>query len=337
MASATPGSGVPTAVPVRRYPAVSVRGQIVAAALRATVKPLLSLWARWPELPWPYNLVDHAGRLLTVAPGQVREPVELNQCTAEWVRPVEVSGNRAVLYMHGGGFYVGHQHLHRQMVSRICRDVAMPVLTVNYRMLPQNAIEDSVTDCVDAFRHLLQSGIRPDQVVFMGDSAGGYLVFMAAICALEAGLPAPGAIVALSPLTNWDHEPKLSARTADACALFPRSAIRALTAQATGARPGPVIPSNRRPPRSPVDENLSGLPPVLIQASTTEMLSPDARLMAGRLKQYRVPCTLQYWDKQVHVFQAAAGFVPEARQAIDLVAEFIHEYVVAHSRDEAAG
>lgn len=316
---------------------MSARGQLVAAALRATVKPLLSIWARWPELPWPYDLVDHAGRLLTVAPGQYRERVELDQCTAEWVRPVEVSGNRAILYLHGGGFYVGHQHLHRQMVSRICRDVSMPVLTVNYRMLPQNSVEDAVADCVDAYRYLLQSGIRPEQVVFMGDSAGGYLVFMTAICALEAGLPAPGAIVALSPLTNWDHEPKLSAPTADVCSLFPRSAIRALTAQATAARPGPVAPSHHRAPRSPVSENLSGLPPVLIQASTTEMLSPDARMMAGRLMHYRVPCTLQFWDKQVHVFQAAAGFVPEARQAIELVADFIHECVAAQARDEATG
>lgn len=298
------------------FPGGSIQSRALALVLRSTVKVALRVWAPTWRLPWPVGMFDHAGRLLKTVSGVTYQPVMLPHCRAELACPPRVTSGRFVLYLHGGGFHVGGRHLHRQMVGRFAQLLAAPVLHVNYRKLPRHSIAAAIDDCLDGCRHILGLGVDPAQLIVMGDSAGGYLAFMTALGIRDAGLPMPGALVSMSPLTEWDHTMKCAAPTAETCAVFPRCAPEPLLALATRCNQEVGL-------LSPAHCDLTGLPPTLIQASSTEFLYPDAVLMAERLTAHGVQCELQVWNQQVHVFQAAAAVVPEAAHAVAEVVRFI--------------
>ncbi|MFB7723188.1 alpha/beta hydrolase [Nocardia sp. NPDC056100] len=297
--------------------------------LRYTMKPVLWLWALAPNLPWPYRLADQLGRFMWSPRGLDRRWIQLANARAEMVTPADPIGERVVLYFHGGAFYVGGKWLHRQLVGRIAKALSAPVLSVDYRMLPKHSVAAAIDDCVDAYRYLLGLGVAPESIVFMGDSAGGYLTFATAITARDEGLPVPAAIAAMSPLTGWDTSRMVAAPTAATCDVFPIRSVGVFTAHAERA-------NGDRPLLSPVDSDLTGLPPTLIQTTSTEMTFPDAELLSARLAARGVPCEFQLWLKQVHVFQAAAMLVPESRLAIAELAAFVDRTVATVPRRATA-
>ncbi|MFF2083971.1 alpha/beta hydrolase [Nocardia sp. NPDC058176] len=300
--------------PLRRtdFPGGSLRSRAVSAGLRCTVKPVIALWTRTPGLRWPYHLADWFGRPLSAARGVTRSAVALPSCAAVLTRPTERDPARFIVYLHGGGFLVGGTHLHRQMTSRFAAELGAEVLAVTYRKLPLHSIATSVADSVDGYRYALERGARPENITIMGDSAGGYLTFMTAIEIRRQGLPMPAALVAMSPLTDWD----LPDHTGGSCAVFPRSARTMFRAFALRA-------AQAEPLESPAHCDLAGLPPTLIQAGTAELLYPDAVAMAQHLADQGVACELQTWAGQVHVFQAAASLTPEAAAAVAEISRFL--------------
>lgn len=311
------------AVPTR-FGGGSPRSVLLARALRSTVKPFISVWSRVPLLPWPYFVVDYAGLLLRTVEGTTFEPLELTHCRAEVLRTPNTE-DRVVLYLHGGAFVAGGRFLHRALMSRIAHQNRATLVAVDYRQLPHHPVSASIADGLDAYRHLLDSGVPASKIVIMGDSAGGYLTFQVALAAEEAGLPMPAGLVAMSPLIDFDGTAKVEASSAETCALFPPNCFDGLARV--------VLRAARRAgeahalPDAPSRAALHHLPPSLIQASTAEMVHPDAESMASALHAAGVRCELQVWDHQVHVFQAAAGFLPEADQALEEIADFVDEVV----------
>jgi acetyl esterase/lipase len=140
---------------------------------------------------------------------------------------------------------------------------------------------------------------------------------MTALVARNHGLPQPAGLVAMSPVTDFDVNARLHAPSARTCGLFPASFIPPFMAVLRGRDGGITV--------APCEENVAGLPPVLIQASTSEIFYPDAVKMAQNLANKHVPVKLETWDRQLHVFQAAASIVPESRAAVDSVIQFINE------------
>lgn len=311
------------AVPTR-FGGGSPRSALLAQVLRNTVRPFISVWSRVPLLPWPYFVVDYAGLLLKPVEGTTYEPLELPRCTAEVLRTPHTE-DRVVLYLHGGAFVVGGRFLHRALMSKIAHQNRATLVAVDYRQLPHHPVSASIADGLDAYRHLLDSGVSPSKIVIMGDSAGGYLTFQVALAAEEAGLPMPAGLVAMSPLIDFDGTAKVEAESAGTCALFPPNCFDGLAKVVLRAaqRAG----EEHALPDAPSRAALHGLPPSLIQASTAEMVHPDAESMASALHAAGVRCELQVWDHQVHVFQAAAGFLPEADQALEEIADFVDEVV----------
>ncbi|CAM3713583.1 alpha/beta hydrolase [Smaragdicoccus niigatensis] len=308
----------------------SIQSRVLAATLRNTVRPAINIWALAPHLPWPYQAVDHLGRLLRLTRGTTHRSVSLPNCSAEITRPENVLSDRHVIYMHGGAFIVGGRYLHRQLISKLAASLHSEVLAVDYRMLPKHTITDGVEDCVDAYRYALAQGVPPEKIAFMGDSAGAYLVFMTALVAREQGLPMPGAIVSMAPVVDLDLFVKLDAPSARTDALF--------TQRFALAFHGFVMRRCAEPEtrRLPIDEDLTGLSPSLIQVSSTELLYPDAELMANELAKAGVPHQLQVWHNQIHVFQAAASIVPEAARALVEVTQFVEATFAANARQQTA-
>ncbi len=314
----------PRRVPRTEFGGGSVRSTLLARALSTTVKPFISVWARVPLAPWPYFLVDYVGLALRTVPGTTYERMDLAHCTAEVLRTPAVE-DRVIVYLHGGAFVVGGRFLHRQLMSRIAERTRASVIAVEYRQLPNHPVSSSIADALDAYRYVLDSGVPASQVVVMGDSAGGYLTFQLALAAQAEGLPMPAGLVAMSPLIDFDGTAKVDADSAETCALFPSNCFDGLSEVAVRAsrRAGEA----HAVPEAPSRAALHGLPPSLIQASTAEMVYPDAEAMTAALLAAGVDVELQVWDHQVHVFQAAAAILPEGAQAIEEIAEFLDQVV----------
>lgn len=300
----------------------------VALASRLIVKNAVRAWAFTPNLHWPFESVDGlAGLLPRLGISAKIEPVQLENCAAEWVCAPGASTDRAILYLHGGAFLTCGLNTHRSVVTRLSKAADAAVLTVGYRKLPTHQITDAIEDGMNGLRWLQDRGFDGDRVVVTGDSAGGYLAFMTTLLAISSDLMRPAGIATISPFTDADPARKLRHRNARRCSMFTRGALSMFAqylnqAQVLEGRGESTV-------ASPVDADLSDLPPVTIHASSDELLLPDAELMAKRLEASGVPCDLHLWDGQIHDFPLAADILPEGRRAIRHIGDFVKEVTAA--------
>ncbi|MDO7866820.1 alpha/beta hydrolase [Nocardioides jiangxiensis] len=288
----------------------SLQSQVLGLVLRHSARRIIDAWAWAPSLPWPYGVVDQLGQLQRKVPGTRFEESRIGPIRARVVRHGSARPGRHVLYFHGGAFLVGGWHLHGGLLSRIAAATGATVTSVEYRQFPRHSVTQSTADGLAAYRHLLAQGVSPEEIVFMGDSAGGFLIFTVADAAREAGLPMPRALVGMSPLIDFDFIRTPVGRTRRGDHVFGPRALRTF-GRVVGGAPGAV--------RTPVDCDLATLPPVLLQVSSSEALYRQVARFAQLLEEAGVPTDLHVWPGQVHVFQAAS-VVPEAVEAVGALA-----------------
>lgn len=310
-----------------RHP--SLRSRLATAAVRELVRPVLRRVPISPLALRAGSLVDLGARLLPVRTSVRVEPIRHGAVRGAVVRADDVAnglGAGALLYFHGGGFVAGGLHTHRRFAAELSAAARLPVVQVRYRYLPEATVPESVRDCLDAYRWLLERGAAPESVVFAGDSVGGFLSLSTAIAAATARLPAPAAVVALSPWLDLDLTTKLAHRNAATEAFLPTAAFPRI-AELGCTRDGRVDLS-----LSPVAGALAGLPPTLLAACDDEFLRLDSEVMAARLTAAGVPCELHLWYGQIHAFPVVFPYLPESRELTAEIARFAR----AHIRPAAA-
>ncbi len=251
-------------------------------------------------------------------------PVSFDGFEAEWVRARRADRphtDGAILYFHGGGFFFCGLNTHRRGIAALSSATRLPALSVAYRQLPDTPIPGSIADCLTAYQHLLDDGVPAEKIVFAGDSAGGYLAFATALRARETGLPLPGGIVAASPLLDIDSTARIAHANARRDTYIPTNRLADLTDFWRGD------PEQHEPPISPVNEDLTGMPPSLIMVAESEVLLCDAEIMAERLWAAGARCKLQVWHGQVHAFPVLGYFSPETRAALRQIAAFTRDTI----------
>lgn len=298
----------------------------VSLASRLIVKNVVRAWALQPGLHWPLGYVDGlVGLLPHFRSAATVQAVRLEQCNAEWVRAPGVSPTRAILYLHGGAFLTCGVNTHRALVTRLSEAADAGVLIVGYRKLPSHQIADAIDDGLCGLRWLQRHGYVADRVVVAGDSAGGYLAFMTTLAAIRTQLATPAGVATVSPFTDANPDRKLKHRNARRCSMFTAGALSIFSRylgkvqlpDGPGSSSGHVV--------SPVDADLSALPPVAIHAGADELLLADAELMAERLEANGIRCDLHVWHGQIHDFPLAADVLPEGRRAIRYLGDFVKE------------
>ncbi|MEV0247568.1 alpha/beta hydrolase fold domain-containing protein [Nocardia sp. NPDC050712] len=308
---------------IERFGPASRRTRVATTVLRPVVRTIVEISSVLAR-PWNVGLAamtDYAGVLQRAPAGLSQRPVHLADVDLEWVwhstaaTPESAAG--AVLYFHGGAFAAGGLRTFRGMAARLSAATGLPVCMVGYRKLPAR-FPAIVADGVRAYRYLLARGFAADRLVCAGDSSGGCLAFAVPLAAGAAGLPLPGSIVAASPWTDFDGAARRESPNRRTEVFFSAAAVQRLVRRFL------VDDQRGRSADAPVDADLRGLPPVLIQVGTTELLRCDAELMARRLATAGVPCRLQLWDRQPHGFPVF-GVLPESRPAITEMARFIQE------------
>lgn len=255
--------------------------------------------------------------LMATAFGVRVEADEIKGLYVEWLTPKNRMDSKLLLYLHGGGYVVGGCDMHRQMVSHIARAGRIRALLPEYRLAPEHKFPAAIDDAVAIFKSLLEMGIRAEDIVFAGESAGGGLAVATLLALRDAGGPLPAAVVLMSPLLDVTGS---------------GDSMRTRAAQDPWFRPQDLSivadlycePHQRRFPLvSPVFADIEGLPPMFIQVGDDEILLSDSERIADACIAAGIEVELEIWPEMWHVFQMFVGEMPESRQAIDLIGIYI--------------
>jgi monoterpene epsilon-lactone hydrolase len=245
-------------------------------------------------------------------------PVCESGVRGEWVAP-EKPDEGVILYLHGGGYVSCSAATHRPITAALARLSRLRVFALNYRVAPENRFPAALDDAVTAYRWLLEQGLPASAVSLAGDSAGGGLVLGLLLRARDMGLPLPACAVCFSPWTDLAGT-GASVRLNDGrCAMFRTENIAEFAAAYLGGN------SPFDAYASPLHAELGGLPPVLLQVGSTELLLDDTRHVHHKIQEAKGVSRLEIYDDVFHCWQMMDGIVPEARLALRQAAAFIRQ------------
>ncbi|MQY26178.1 alpha/beta hydrolase [Nocardia aurantia] len=234
------------------------------------------------------------------------------------VEPAEAPRAGTILYFHGGAFVFGSPETAMSLTANLVTRTGFRAFSVDYRLAPEHPFPAAIEDTLSAYRALLDGGEDPATIAFAGDSAGGGLTVTTCLAARDAGLPLPAAIVAFSPGLDLTRTGESMDTKAGADPLFTRASLDHTAAMYLDGR------DPRQPLLSPaVFADLTGFPPMLLQAGTNELLLDDATRLAARARAAGVDVILDITADVPHVFQSFAGTLDEADAALARAAFFL--------------
>jgi epsilon-lactone hydrolase len=230
------------------------------------------------------------------------------------VQVAGADGDGLILYLHGGGYVVGSARTGANLAAPLARRVGVPAVSLDYRLAPEHPFPAAVEDALAAYKELLEGG-RP--IAIAGESAGGGLVLATILAARREGLPMPAAAVVFSPLVDLTLAGESMDTRGDIDPLFSREHIAEYAAHYLAGQDA------REELASPLFADLTGLPPLLIQVGSAEVVLDDALRLATRAAQYDVDVSLDVVAGAPHVFQYMVGVMDEADEALDHAAAFL--------------
>ncbi len=259
--------------------------------------------------------------ILPMADGVTSEPLKIGDMQAEWILPPEIENEAVILYLHGGGYCIGSITTHRSLVSFLAKTAKAKALIIDYRLAPEHPFPAAVEDSVAAYRWLLDQGILPKQLVIAGDSAGGGLTVATLVDLKQKGEPLPAAAVCLSPWVDLEGLGESVTTKAEEDAMFRKEDLvefgKCYLAEA----------DPKTPLAAPMYSDMQGLPPLLIQVGTAEILLDDATRLSAQAEQAGVNVTFECWDDMIHVWHLFVAIaVPESKDSVDGIAKFIQQH-----------
>ena len=243
------------------------------------------------------------------------------EITVDGIEPRHV-----VLYFHGGVYVMSDAFLAAGLASQIGRRTHAKVISVDYRLAPENPYPAAVDDALAAYEALLQDGIAASDIAFAGDSAGGGLAVATLVNASDHGLPLPAAAFVMSPYADLTLSGTTMETKSDVDPLLSREALEARIPDYTAGQ-DPALDLI-----SPIFADLSGLPPLIIQAGSHEVLLDDAIRLARQAATADVEVTLDITPGVPHVFQAYSPILDEAGAALDRAGQLLSAHLAGAER-----
>jgi phosphinothricin tripeptide acetyl hydrolase len=259
---------------------------------------------------------ERAEKAFPTPPEVKVERVSAPAAPAEWLRPPGAVAGRVVLYLHGGGYVIGSPRSHRHLAAAIAASAQASGLLLDYRLAPEHPYPAAVDDATAAYRWLLDQGIAPRHIVVAGDSAGGGLTVATLLALRDARVPLPAGGVCISPWVDLTCSGGSYATKADADPIVRRAGVEEMARAYLGGAPA------RTPLASPLFADLHGLPPLLIQVGSDEVLLDDAVQLAERARADSVEATLEVYDRMIHVWHWFLPMLDEAQAAVDTIGRF---------------
>jgi epsilon-lactone hydrolase len=272
-----------------------------------------------PDLAYSRAAYERMAVLLGGAPDAKCEKVDAGGVPAEWVAAPGVDPERAVLYLHGGGYAIGSINTHRRLAYDISAASSARVLLIDYRLAPEHPFPAAVDDAATAWRWLLQQGFTPDRLAIAGDSAGGGLTIATLVNLRDQKLGLPACAVAISPWIDLEGKgDSLTTRASQDPMVQKAGLLWMAGLYLDGKDP-------RTPLAAPLHADLKGLPPVLVQVGTAETLLNDATRLAEKLYRAGGDVRLAVWPDMLHVFPFFAPILSEGRDGCREIGHFIRD------------
>ncbi|MDZ7269848.1 MAG: alpha/beta hydrolase [candidate division KSB1 bacterium] len=238
----------------------------------------------------------------------------------EWLLLGTPADETVVLYLHGGGYNLGSLDTHRELAARLALACQCRVLAVGYRLAPEHLFPAALEDAMRVYCWLLAEGVSAERIALVGDSAGGGLAIATLVALRYHGEPLPAAAVCLSPWVDLELTGHSMLARAGQDPVLTRKALQQWARNYLGGK------SPRTPLASPLHADLSGLPPLLIQVGSDEILHDDAVRLAERAQAAGVRVELEVSPGMIHGWHFFAGKLPQAQQALARVAAFIRTH-----------
>ncbi len=243
------------------------------------------------------------------------------EITIDGIEPRDV-----VLYFHGGVYVIGDAFLAAGLASEVGRRTRAKVISVDYRLAPEHPYPAAVDDALAAYEALLQDGTPPSDIAFAGESAGGGLAIATLVNARDHGLPLPAASLVMSPYVDLTLAGTTIDTRREVDPLLSREALQARVPDYTSGQDAALGLI------SPLFADLSGLPPLIIQAGTHEVLLDDALRLAQHAATADVEVILDITPGVPHVFQAYHPILDEAAAALDRAGELLSAHLAGAER-----
>ncbi|WP_425918955.1 alpha/beta hydrolase [Acinetobacter sp. TSRC1-2] len=248
---------------------------------------------------------------------QVRS-LRLAGLRAEEIKP-QGESTQLILHIHGGAFFLGSLDTHRAFLTHMAARTQMQVLHVDYPLAPESVYPEASDAIFDIYTTLLGQGIQAKDIILSGDSCGANLALALALKIRDEGLPQVSGLILLSPFLdltlsseslryNRKHDALLSIETLEAGIDYYV----------------PKFMDTADPAISPVFADLSGLPPILVQVGSKEILLDDAQRFKEKAEQAGVDLTYKLYTGMWHNFQMFHTWFDEGKQALADLAEFAH-------------
>jgi monoterpene epsilon-lactone hydrolase len=277
------------------------------------------LFGRKRSIPEIRTFIEKSARMSGKLPSGIQaKQVDINGINAEWLFTSEAPQAKVILYLHGGGYVSGSIRSHRVMCVPLAKQTGLRILTPGYRLAPEHPFPAALEDVLSVYRWLLKQRYESKNIFLAGDSAGGGLSLAAVLSLREQGDPLPAGVICLSPWadlslsgdtyrTNEKSEPVLSIEDLSEWALV--YAGRS---------------NHRNPLVSPVYADYQGLPRILIQVGSEEVLLDDARSIEKKASAAGVDVSLNIYEGMWHVWHTVGTSLPEARAAFEEIHQFVH-------------
>ncbi len=253
---------------------------------------------------------DELGGLFPTAADVALDAVNANGVPAEWAVTPGSAPDRAIMYVHGGGYVIGSIRSHRHVVSELGRAAGARTLSLDYRLAPEHPFPAAVDDALAAYRFLLAQGFAPGNIAIAGDSAGGGLTVATLLAIRDAGLAQPACGFCISPWVDLEMNGETMKTQATRDPMVQKEGLLGMaSAYLNGA-------DARAPLASPLHGDFKGIAPLLIQVGAAETLLDDSVRLAARAGAADVEVNLQIWPEMIHVWHFFHPMLGAARQAI---------------------
>lgn len=290
-----------------------------AAQLDAVIKDVQDCFSAWT----PETTLDQMRKdwddVFTKFPcpvGAKCENVDAGGVPALRVTAAGAASDRAILFLHGGGYVFGSSRSHKDLGEYLSKAAKAQVFLLDYRLAPEHPFPAAIDDAIAAYRWLIESGFKPERMAVCGDSAGGGLCAATLMSIRDHKLPMPACAVPLSPWADLECTSETFVTKAAVDPMVQR--------EMTSNLAGMYAPGKLKDPRvSPLNGDFRGLPPLLIQVGDRETLLGDSLRMEALAKKAGVPVTLEVEPGQIHVFQIFASRLDEGAAAIERMGRFI--------------
>jgi epsilon-lactone hydrolase len=276
-------------------------------------EPIVDLTTAGPDLQTLRNACEDLHAQFPVPEVGVRH-VNAGGVPSLMVAPRE-GQDVTLLLLHGGGYVMGSAFGYRHLAGALALAADATALVPEYRLAPEHPFPAALEDALRAYQWVLCSGTAPEQLTLAGDSAGAGLVLSLVLTLKQQGLPLPGGLVMLCPGLRLTFDDDLEMQTGSQ----PGVSVEQLRSFAESYLDGHPADD---PILDPLGADLTGLPPMLVQGGTGDVIVEDAHLLAEHARRHGVDVRLELYPVDTHDFQIFWSFLPEAAEAVQQAGHF---------------